>query len=111
MTQIRSWRARVRANGRRNSFAARAELPLAQGADCPTVARWFEQAIAVAAAQKASSLELRATLRLARLLQAQGRSGEAAARLAAVYERFTEGFDTPDLVAAAELLQALRAEP
>ncbi len=44
---------------------------------------------------------------LARLWQRQGRRDEARAALAAVYDTYTEGFTTPDLVDAAALLEAL----
>ena len=43
-----------------------------------------------------------------RLLRDQGRSAEAVALLQPVYDRFTEGFDTADLKAAKELLDALQ---
>jgi predicted ATPase len=66
----------------------------------------FRQGIAVARRQQANSLELRATMSLARLWQRQGRRDEARATLAAVYSTFTEGFTTPDLVEAAALLNA-----
>jgi hypothetical protein len=42
---------------------------------------------------------------LARLWQRQGRRDEARATLAAVYDVFTEGFTTPDLVDAAAYLK------
>ncbi len=41
---------------------------------------------------------------LARLWQRQARSSDAYALLAATYARFTEGFDTDDLVQARDLL-------
>jgi tetratricopeptide (TPR) repeat protein len=66
----------------------------------------FRQAIALARGHQAKSLELRATMSLARLWQRQGRGDEARATLAAVYGTFTEGFTTPDLVEAAALLNA-----
>jgi predicted ATPase len=57
----------------------------------------FERAIEVARKQSAKSLELRATMSLARLLGRQGRRDEARAMLADVYGWFREGFDTADL--------------
>jgi DNA-binding SARP family transcriptional activator/tetratricopeptide (TPR) repeat protein len=83
----------------------RGELLLAQQAECKAVERCFEQAVAVAAAQQSKSLELRATISLSRLLQAQGRTDEARKRLVAIHDWFEEGFDTPDLQAAAEMLE------
>ena len=48
--------------------------------------------------------ELRVALSFAQLRVAQGRIGEAKQVLAPVYDRFTEGFDTPDMRAAQLLL-------
>jgi predicted ATPase len=71
----------------------------------------FLQAIEVAQAQKAKFWELRATIELVRLWQAQGREREAYARLTTTYEWFTEGFDMPDLVEARTLLAELAQCP
>jgi predicted ATPase len=68
----------------------------------------FRQAIAIAQKQSAKSLELRAVLGLSRLLQQQGKQGEARETLAEIYGRFTEGFDTPDLQEARALLEATK---
>jgi hypothetical protein len=51
--------------------------------------------------------ELRATVSLCRLWQAQGKPAAAPARLAEVYGWFSERFDTPDLQEARTLLAAL----
>ena len=67
----------------------------------------FQQAITVARAQQAKSLELRATTSLARLWQQQGKRQEAYDILAPVYGWFTEGFDTADLQDAKALLDEL----
>ncbi|HKV55113.1 MAG TPA: adenylate/guanylate cyclase domain-containing protein [Candidatus Binataceae bacterium] len=67
----------------------------------------FQRAIAIARGQQAKSLELRATMSLARLLIAEGRSNEARAMLAEIYNWFTEGFDTADLKDAKALLDEL----
>jgi predicted ATPase len=67
----------------------------------------FLKAIEVAQRQQAKSLELRATMSLARLWQQQGKRGEAWQLLAAVYNWFTEGFDTKDLQEAKALLEDL----
>jgi predicted ATPase len=67
----------------------------------------LQQAIRVAQAQQAKSLELRAARDLARLWGEQGRRTEARDLLAPVYGWFTEGFDTADLKAAKALLEAL----
>jgi class 3 adenylate cyclase/predicted ATPase len=67
----------------------------------------FERALEVARAHEARSFELRAATSMARLRRDQGRRAEARALLAPVYGRFTEGFDTPDLLAARSLLEEL----
>jgi predicted ATPase len=67
----------------------------------------FLQAIEIARRQAGKSLELRATLSLARLWHQQGKTGEARHMLASVYGWFTEGFDTVDLQQAEALLQEL----
>ena len=73
-------------------------------------ARCFGDAIEVARRQRAKSLELRATMSLARLLTKQGRRDEARTMLAKIYNWFTEGFDTADLKDAKALLDRLGTE-
>jgi hypothetical protein len=67
----------------------------------------FLKAIEVARHQQAKSLELRAVMSLAKLWQRQGKQKEAHEMLAAVYNWFTEGFDTKDLQEAKALLEEL----
>jgi predicted ATPase len=67
----------------------------------------FREAIKVARKQQAKSLELRATMSLARLWQQQGKSAEAHTMLSTIYNWFTEGFDTKDLQEAKGLLEEL----
>jgi DNA-binding winged helix-turn-helix (wHTH) protein/predicted ATPase len=67
----------------------------------------FEQSLRIAQRQKAKSLELRATMSLARLYQNQARPEEARVLLARIYDSFTEGFDTKDLLEAKALLADL----
>jgi predicted ATPase/DNA-binding winged helix-turn-helix (wHTH) protein len=82
------------------------ELLLSQGppAVAVTVEDLFRQALDGARRQGALSWELRAATSLARLLSNQGRQAEAIVCLQSVYERFTEGFGTADLIAAKRLL-------
>jgi len=65
------------------------------------------QAIRIAQAQRAKSLELRAAVSLARLRGERGCRSEARDLLAPVYGWFTEGFDTADLKEAKALLDEL----
>ena len=67
----------------------------------------FRQAIAVAQAQGAKSMELRAATSLARLWSKQGKGIEARGLLAPLYGWFTEGFETPDLKEGKALLGEL----
>jgi predicted ATPase len=67
----------------------------------------LQRAIAIARGQQAKSLELRATMSLARLLMKQDRRDEGGAMLAEIYGWFTEGFDTADLQDAKVLLDEL----
>lgn len=66
----------------------------------------FNQALAISRRQSAKTLELRAAISMARLWQQQGKKEQARHLLAKTYDWFTEGFDAPDLVEAADLLRA-----
>ena len=87
------------------------ELLLLQGAPGAAAAAedHFRQALDWARRQGALSWELRAATSLARLLRNQGRPADAIACLQPIYDRFTEGFGTADLVAAKQLLDDLSA--
>jgi class 3 adenylate cyclase/predicted ATPase len=61
----------------------------------------------VAREQQAKSWELRTSTSLARLWQSQGKRKEAHDLLKPVYDWFTEGFDTKDLIEAKALLEEL----
>jgi len=68
----------------------------------------FQQALDVARRQGALSWELRAATSLARLWRGQQRVNQARKLLGPVYRRFTEGFETADLMAAKALLASVR---
>ena len=86
------------------------ELLLRQdGTNAADAQRCFERAIEIAGGQGGKSLELRATMSLARLLARQGHRDEARTMLADIYGWFSEGFDTADLKDAKVLLDELSA--
>ena len=68
----------------------------------------FLKAIEVARRQQAKSLELRATVSLARLWQSQGKHHAARNMVSTIYNWFTEGFDTKDLQEAKALIEELK---
>jgi predicted ATPase len=68
----------------------------------------FRRSLDQAHRQGALSWELRAAASLARVLRDQGRTAEALALLQPVYDRFTEGFETADLIVAKAVLDSLR---
>jgi predicted ATPase len=67
----------------------------------------FRRARAVAGAQQARWLELRAVTNLSRLLQQQDKRDEARQLLGEAYRWFTEGVDLADLQEARALLEEL----
>ena len=67
----------------------------------------FERSLRIAREQGAAAWELRTATSLAHLYQEQGRIDEALDLMTASYGRFTEGFDTLDLLNAKRLLDVL----
>ena len=67
----------------------------------------FNDALQLAKAQKAKSLELRAATSFARFSDEHGARDSALELLSPIYESFTEGFDTPDLKESKTLLEEL----
>jgi predicted ATPase len=82
-------------------YKTKAEADLHQAESC------FQHAIEVARRQQAKSWELRAVMSLSRLWHSQGKKAEAHRMLAEIYNWFTEGFDTADLIEAKTLLEEL----
>lgn len=68
---------------------------------------WFDQALRTAEQQNAKALQLRVAMSLARWHQEQGDSAAGRALLQPLVSTFSEGFDTPDLIQAAQLLGEL----
>jgi predicted ATPase/DNA-binding winged helix-turn-helix (wHTH) protein len=87
----------------------RGELLLSRGPQVATktAEKLFRQALDEAYGQGALAWELRAATSLARLLRDKGSPAEAIACLQPIYNRFTEGFDTADLITAKHLLNKL----
>lgn len=81
-------------------------LRVAGDQSIPAAERCFCAALEVAREQEALSWELRVALSFARLRVRQNRRDEARQLLASVYNRFTEGFETLDLLAAHAMLQS-----
>jgi predicted ATPase len=67
----------------------------------------FQLALDISRRQQAKTLELRAAVSLARLWKEQGKPDDARRLVDDIYHWFTEGFDTPDLQNARELLDSL----
>ncbi|MFJ2481821.1 ATP-binding protein [Pseudomonas sp. NPDC087598] len=86
----------------------------AREGDCPVNANVQEaeailqQALSIARSQGALAWELRSAISLARLWQQQSRYREAVDLLTPIYQRFNEGYATPDLRNVRELLDELR---
>jgi tetratricopeptide (TPR) repeat protein len=82
-------------------------LASAPGANLSEAEDWLSRSLQLARRQSALAWELRTTTSLALLRRKQDRHAEAHGALAAVYDRFTEGFETSDLTAARRLLDEL----
>jgi class 3 adenylate cyclase/tetratricopeptide (TPR) repeat protein len=67
----------------------------------------FARALAVARAQQSKSHELRGAISMARLWRDRGERDKARDLLAPIYDWFSEGFDTLDLIEAKALLETL----
>ena len=67
----------------------------------------FNDALQLARSQRAKSLELRTAVSFARFTDEQGDRDNAVELLSPIYDSFTEGFDTPNLKEAKNLLEQL----
>jgi predicted negative regulator of RcsB-dependent stress response len=70
----------------------------------PEAESWLQRARQVAQELQLPMLELRAAISLSRLWRDQGKVEQARQLLSGVYEKFTEGLETPDLMEAKDLL-------
>lgn len=73
--------------------------------DVQSAEQMYNEALSIARAQNARSLELRTALRLARLQGREGRLQEGIELIKPLYSWFSEGLDSPDLKEAREFLE------
>jgi predicted ATPase/DNA-binding winged helix-turn-helix (wHTH) protein len=81
---------------------------LASASEVYKAEHWFSRSLNLAREQSALAWELRTATSLARLQVRQDRREEARCVLRSVYDRFTEGFNTPDLRETKHLLDQLQ---
>ena len=77
------------------------------GVDGDNPEPWFQQAFDIAQGLDARMSQLRAAIRLCRLRQDHDNEAHGGRVLRAVYDTFTEGFTTADLIEARGLLESL----
>ncbi len=97
-TGERFWQAEI--------YRVKANLHLAKD-DQAQAETYLLKALDTARGMEAKSWELRAAMDLARLWQRQGKLVDAYDLLSGIYNWFTEGFSTPDLIEAKSLLAEL----
>jgi len=88
-------------------YRLKGELHLVEANDHAAAEESFRMAVETARRQSSKAWELRATTSLARLWQREGRHNEARSSLESIYDTYTEGFKTPDLVEAKAVLDSL----
>ena len=74
--------------------------------DPPAARRFFDQSLAVAERQQASSFTLRTTLSIARQLMVEGQRHEAHNLVLSAAAQVAGGENTPDMVAAGQFLRS-----
>ena len=77
--------------------------------EIPSAETWFEKAMTQARLESALPFELRAALELARVWIDRGEARRAHDLVGSVYDRFSEGVTTPDLVLAKKMLAPTEA--
>jgi tetratricopeptide (TPR) repeat protein len=87
---------------------AKGDLILAESVDKAAAEACYRVAIDKARRTEARLYELQASTRLAQLWHTRGKTQEARALLSRIYGRFTEGFDSLDLVNTRAALAAMR---
>jgi predicted ATPase/class 3 adenylate cyclase/nucleotide-binding universal stress UspA family protein len=87
-------------------YRLKGDLLLAISPDNPSEAEaWYQRSFEAAQEGGASMLELRAAISLARLWRGKSKAEQGRQLLGEIYTKFTEGFSTPDLIEARELLK------
>jgi class 3 adenylate cyclase/tetratricopeptide (TPR) repeat protein len=89
------------------ALRVQALMKLANGADDAEVEAILRAAIDLAERQRAKAFELRSAVSLSRLWAKQGRQHESRDLLGPIFEGFTEGLGTPDLLDARKLLDEI----
>ena len=85
----------------------KARLLVSAGSDLNEAERLLLSSIDLARQRSALLFELRSTIDLSGLHLRQRRPGDAGESVKAVYSRFTEGFNTPDLVKARKFIEQM----
>jgi predicted ATPase len=85
-------------------------LSLTTPADISEGEAHIRQSLELARERRLPSLELRCSISLARLWAGRSANKQALELLEPIFRRFSEGFNTPDLLAAATLLEELRSQ-
>ncbi len=75
--------------------------------DRQSAEEYFKRSMALAREQSALSYELRAGLELAQIWIRDGKVQRARDLIRPIYSRFSEGFGTPDLVLARQMLDTV----
>jgi predicted ATPase/DNA-binding SARP family transcriptional activator len=87
-----------------NLYRIRGEIALANNHDVGEIENAYRSALAVSRVQHNLSFELQAAMRLAQLWIGEGRLREGRRLVKRVFNKFTEGFQTVDLISAKKLL-------
>ncbi len=85
----------------------RGDLLIGMGKPAGEARDAYERALRLAGQAEVRTLQLRAAIRLARLLAETPQADGAIAALRDVFDLFTEGFDTPDLLEARGVLEGV----
>jgi predicted ATPase len=82
------------------------EIVMQSGGSVVEAETHFKESLADARLRDAKSLELRTAMSLARLMMSEGRTDEARALVRPVFDWFTEGLSTSDLITAKQLVSS-----